>query len=79
MRLRLKHEDRVLAWALAGGAPALAATLLLAWLAPFAIGLSVAASVSAAVDSPHDFASGPACAVTSSPPVAMSTNITYRT
>jgi PAS domain S-box-containing protein len=42
VRLRLKHEDRVLAWALAGGAPALAATLLLAWLAPFAIPLRAA-------------------------------------
>ena len=44
-------------------------------LAPLASGLSVAASVSAAALSPHDRAIGPALAVTSSPPVAMSTNI----
>ena len=45
--------------------------------APLAIGLSVAASVSAAADRPQDRAIGPALAVTSRPPVAISTNITY--
>ncbi len=42
MRLRLRHEDRLLAWALAGGAPALALALLLLWRAPFALPLRVA-------------------------------------
>ena len=48
-------------------------------LAPLASGLSVAASVSAPAVKPHDCAIGPALAVTSSPPVAISTNITYMT
>lgn len=42
MRLRLRHEDRLLAWALAGGAPALALALLLLWRAPFGLPLRVA-------------------------------------
>ena len=40
--------------------------------APLASGLSVAASVT---EKPHDLAIGPALAVTSRPPVAISTNI----
>ena len=48
-------------------------------LAPLASGLSVAASVSAAAVKPHDRAIGPALAVTSRPPVAISTNIAYIT
>jgi hypothetical protein len=44
--------------------------------APLASGLSVAASV---IEKPHDFAIGPALAVTSSPPVAIDTNATYIT
>ena len=47
-------------------------------LAPLASGLSVAASVSVA-EKPHDLAIGPALAVTSRPPVAISTNATYIT
>jgi hypothetical protein len=42
VRLRLKHEDRVLAWALAGGAPALVAASLLLWLVPLAAPLRIA-------------------------------------
>jgi hypothetical protein len=46
-------------------------------LAPLASGLSVAASVNAAAERPHDFAIGPALAVTSRPPVDISTKATY--
>ena len=46
-------------------------------LAPLASGLSVVAHVSARVERPHVWAIGPAFAVTSKPPVAISTNITY--
>ncbi len=42
MRLRLRHEDRLLAWALAGGAPALAAAVLLLWVVPLAMPLRLA-------------------------------------
>ena len=48
-------------------------------LAPLASGLSVAASVSADAARPHDRDIGPALAVTSNPPVAISTNATYIT
>jgi two-component system, NtrC family, nitrogen regulation sensor histidine kinase NtrY len=44
VRLRLKHENRLLAWTLASGAPALAAALWLLWLAPFAVPLRVASA-----------------------------------
>src|SRR4030042_229672 len=42
VRLSLKHENRLLAWALAGGAPALAAALLLLSVAPLAMPLRAA-------------------------------------
>ena len=46
-------------------------------LVPLASGLSVAASVSAAAGQAPRSGHGPALAVTSRPPVAISTNITY--
>ena len=46
-------------------------------LPPFASGLSDAASVSVATPIPHECAIGPACAVTSRPPVAIITIIAY--
>ncbi len=42
MRLRLKHEDRVLGWALAAAAPAVATALSLLWLSPLATPVRIA-------------------------------------
>jgi two-component system nitrogen regulation sensor histidine kinase NtrY len=44
VRLRLRHEDRLLAWALAGGAPAVATALLLLGLAPLAASARIASA-----------------------------------
>jgi two-component system nitrogen regulation sensor histidine kinase NtrY len=44
VRLSLKHENRLLAWVLAGGMPAVAAAVTLLWLVPLATPLRAAAA-----------------------------------